>query len=245
MKVDDFFSWDDWDAALFDLDGVLTPTADVHMRAWQQLFVDFLTRRGITDRPYVESDYFDYIDGKPRYDGVRSFLASRGIQLADGDPSDGPELETVCGLGNRKNAFFSAVLSDEGVEPFPGTIQLLDELAERGTKVAVVSSSKNAPAVLEAAGLSSRFEVVVDGNVAAERHLLGKPSPDTFVDAAAQLGVPIERAVVFEDAVSGVEAGRAGNFGLVIGVDRGVGADRLRQSGADLVVADLAELVAS
>ena len=245
MKLDDSFSWDDWDAALFDLDGVLTPTADVHMRAWQQLFVDFLTRRGITDRPYVESDYFDYIDGKPRYDGVRSFLASRGIQLADGDPSDEPELETVCGLGNRKNAFFSAVLSDEGVEPFPGTIQLLDELAERGTKVAVVSSSKNAPAVLEAAGLSSRFEVVVDGNVAAERHLLGKPSPDTFVDAAAQLGVPIERAVVFEDAVSGVEAGRAGNFGLVIGVDRGVGADRLRQSGADLVVADLAELVAS
>ena len=229
MKLDDSFSWDDWDAALFDLDGVLTPTADVHMRAWQQLFVDFLTRRGITDRPYVESDYFDYIDGKPRYDGVRSFLASRGIQLADGDPSDGPELETVCGLGNRKNAFFSAVLSDEGVEPYPGTIQLLDELAERGTKVAVVSSSKNAPAVLEAAGLADRFEVVVDGNVAAERHLLGKPSPDTFVDAAAQLGVPIERAVVFEDAVSGVEAGRAGNFGLVVGVDRGVGADRLRR----------------
>jgi beta-phosphoglucomutase family hydrolase len=245
VKLDDSFSWDDWDAALFDLDGVLTPTADVHMRAWQQLFVDFLTRRGITDRPYVVSDYFDYIDGKPRYDGVRSFLASRGIQLADGDPSDEPELETVCGLGNRKNAFFSAVLSDEGVEPYPGTIQLLDELAERGTKIAVVSSSKNAPAVLEAAGLADRFEVVVDGNVAAERHLLGKPSPDTFVDAAAQLGVPIERAVVFEDAVSGVEAGRAGNFGLVIGVDRGVGADRLRQSGADLVVADLAELVAS
>jgi beta-phosphoglucomutase family hydrolase len=238
-------NWDDYRGALFDLDGVLTPTAEAHMRAWQELFVDFLTKRGIVDQPYVEKDYFDHIDGKPRYDGVRSFLASRGIQLADGDPSDGPELETVCGLGNRKNAFFSAVLSDEGVEPFPGTIQLLDELAERGTKVAVVSSSKNAPAVLEAAGLSSRFEVVVDGNVAAERHLLGKPSPDTFVDAAAQLGVPIERAVVFEDAVSGVEAGRAGNFGLVIGVDRGVGADRLRQSGADLVVADLAELVAS
>ena len=245
MKLDDSFSWDDWDAALFDLDGVLTPTADVHMRAWQQLFVDFLTRRGITDRPYVESDYFDYIDGKPRYDGVRSFLASRNIQLADGDPADAPELETVCGLGNRKNVFFSAVLSDEGVQPYPGSVQLLDELAERGTKIAVVSSSKNAPAVLEAAGLASRFEVVVDGNVAAERNLPGKPSPDTFVDAAAQLGVPIERAVVFEDAVSGVEAGRAGNFGLVIGVDRGVGADRLRESGADLVVADLAELVAS
>ena len=245
MKLDDSITWDDWDAALFDLDGVLTPTADVHMRAWQQLFVDFLTRRGITDRPYVESDYFDYIDGKPRYEGVQSFLASHNIELAYGDPADAPEVETVCGLGNRKNVFFSAVLRDEGVVPYPGSVQLLDALAERGTKVAVVSSSKNAPAVLEAAGLSSRFEVVVDGNVAAERNLPGKPSPDTFVDAAAQLGVPIERAVVFEDAVSGVEAGRAGNFGLVVGVDRGVGAERLRESGADLVVADLAELVAS
>jgi beta-phosphoglucomutase family hydrolase len=238
-----YVNWDDYDAALFDLDGVLTPTAEVHMRAWQALFTDFLTRRGFVDQPYVVDDYFAYIDGKPRYDGVRSFLASRGITLPEGDPSDGPETETVCGLGNRKNEFFSAVLSDEGVLPYPGSVQLLDHLAERGTKVAVVSSSRNAPPVLDAAGIAERFEVVVDGNVAAREHLPGKPAPDTFAYAAEQLRVPRERAVVFEDALSGVAAGRAGNFGLVVGVDRGVGADRLKESGADVVVADLAELV--
>ena len=150
--------------------------------------------------------------------------------------------ETVCGLGNRKNDFFSAVLRDEGVLPYPGSVQLLDHLAERGTKVAVVSSSRNAPPVLEAAGLAERFAVVVDGNVAAREHLPGKPAPDTFAYAAAQLGVPQDRAVVFEDALSGVEAGRAGRFGLVVGVDRGVGAERLIESGADVVVTDLAEL---
>ena len=237
-------NWDDYDAALFDLDGVLTPTAEVHMRAWQALFVDFLTKRGMVGQPYVESDYFNYIDGKPRYDGVRSFLASRGITLAEGDPSDDPATETVCGLGNRKNSFFSAVLHDEGVAPYPGSVQLLDYLADRGTKIAVVSSSRNAPPVLEAAGLAPRFPVVVDGNVAAREQLPGKPSPDTFAYAAKQLGVPKERAVVFEDALSGVAAGRAGGFGLVVGVDRGVGADRLTESGADLVVTDLAELAA-
>jgi beta-phosphoglucomutase family hydrolase len=238
-----YVNWDEFDAALFDLDGVLTPTAEVHMRAWQALFTDFLTKRGFVDQPYVENDYFAYIDGKPRYDGVRSFLASRGITLPDGDPSDSPETETVCGLGNRKNVFFSGVLSDEGVLPYPGSVQLLDHLAERGTKVAVVSSSRNAPPVLEAAGIAERFEVVVDGNVAAREHLPGKPAPDTFAYAAEQLGVPKGRAVVFEDALSGVAAGRAGDFGLVVGVDRGVGADRLLESGADVVVADLAELV--
>ncbi len=214
------------------------------MRAWQQLFIDFLTKRGIT-QPYVESDYFDYIDGKPRYDGVRALLASRSITLAEGDPSDSPETETVCGLGNRKNAFFSAVLAEDGVQPYAGSVQLLDFLEERGIKVAVVSSSRNAPPVLEASGLAPRFEVVVDGNVASERDLPGKPAPDTFVYAAEQLGVSVERAVVFEDALSGVQAGRAGNFGLVVGVDRGVGADRLTEAGADLVVADLAELAGS
>jgi beta-phosphoglucomutase family hydrolase len=237
-------NWHDYDAALFDLDGVLTPTAEVHMRAWRALFTDFLTKRGLVDQPYVESDYFGYIDGKPRYDGVRSFLASRGITLAEGEPSDDPEIETVCGLGNRKNAFFSAVLRDEGVEPYPGSVELLDYLAQRGTRMAVVSSSRNTPPVLEAAGLAARFRVVVDGNVAAREHLSGKPAPDTFAYAAAQLGVPNERAVVVEDALSGVAAGRAGGFGLVVGVDRGVGADRLTDSGADLVVTDLAELVA-
>jgi beta-phosphoglucomutase family hydrolase len=238
-----YVNWDDYDAALFDLDGVLTPTAEVHMRAWQALFTDFLTKRGFVDQPYVVSDYFSYIDGKPRYDGVRSFLASRGITLPDGDPSDDPETETVCGLGNRKNAFFSSVLQDEGVQPYPGSVRLLDHLSERGTRVAVVSSSRNTPPVLEAAGLTERFTVVVDGNVAAREHLAGKPAPDTFAYAAEQLAVPRERAVVFEDALSGVAAGRAGNFGLVVGVDRGVGADQLIGSGADLVVADLAELV--
>lgn len=237
-------NWDDYDAALFDLDGVLTPTAEVHMRAWQALFVDFLTKRGIVDQPYVESDYFNYIDGKPRYDGVRSFLASRGITLPEGELSDDPQTDTVCGLGNRKNVFFSAVLHDEGVAPYPGSVQLLDHLAERGTRLAVVSSSRNTPPVLEAAGLAARFPVVVDGNVAAREHLPGKPSPDTFSYAAKQLGVANERAVVFEDALSGVTAGRAGGFGLVVGVDRGVGADRLIEAGADLVVTDLAELVA-
>ena len=236
--------WNDFDGVLFDLDGVLTPTAEVHMRAWQQLFIDFFTKRGIT-RPYVESDYFDYIDGKPRYDGVRAMLASRSLTLAEGDPSDSPETETVCGLGNRKNVFFSAVLAEDGVQPYPGSVQLLDFLQERGIKVAVVSSSRNAPPVLEASGLAPRFEVVVDGNVAAERDLPGKPAADTFVHAAEQLGVSIERAVVFEDALSGVQAARAGGFGLVVGVDRGVGSDRLTEAGADLVVADLAELAGS
>ncbi len=237
-------NWDDFDAVLFDLDGVLTPTADVHMRAWEQMFSAFLNDRGVQE-PYVDSDYFDYIDGKPRYDGVRSFLASRGIALPDGSPGDEPAAETVCGLGNRKNDAFSAVLRDEGVEPYPGSVAFLDFLATRGTKIAVVSSSRNAPAVLTAAGLRDRFQVIVDGAVATDRGLAGKPSPETFVDAAHQLGVPIERSVVFEDALSGVKAGHDGHFGLVVGVDRGVGPDRLAAAGADLVVSDLAELIPS
>jgi len=235
-------NWDDYSAALFDLDGVLTPTAEVHMRAWRDLFVDFLTKRGIVDQPYTEQDYFDHIDGKPRYDGVRSLLASRGIALAEGDPADGADTETVCGLGNRKNAFFAQVLADEGVQPYPGSVQLLDFLAARGTAVAVVSSSRNARPVLEAAGLLDRFEVVVDGELAAREGLAGKPSGATYVYGAEQVGEPVERTVVFEDALSGVEAGRDGGFGLVVGVDRGAGADRLTAAGADLVVDDLAEL---
>lgn len=236
-------NWEEYDAALFDLDGVLTPTAEVHMRAWQDLFVDYLTRKGLVDQPYVESDYFDHIDGKPRYEGVRAFLASRGLTLPDGDPTDAPDAETVCGLGNRKNEFFAAVLRDDGVDPYPGSVALLDHLAEIGTKVAVVSSSRNAPAVLEAAGLADRFEVVVDGVVAAQQGLAGKPSPETFASAAERLGVPVARAVVIEDALSGVQAGHDGGFGLVVGVDRGVGAQRLTDAGADLVVGDLDELV--
>ncbi|KRE54604.1 HAD family phosphatase [Phycicoccus sp. Soil748] len=235
--------WSDYDAALFDLDGVLTPTAEVHMRAWDVMFNDYLRDRGDGQQPYTDADYFASVDGKPRYDGVRTFLASRGITLPEGTPDDSPEQETVCGLGNRKNAAFSQVLHDEGVTPYPASVVLLDRLAELGVAVAVVSSSRNAPAVLEAAGLADRFEVVVDGQVAAARGLPGKPAPDTFLYAAEQLGVPRERAVVLEDALSGVQAGRAGAFGLVVGVDRGAGAQELSDGGADLVVAELDELV--
>lgn len=232
-----------YDAVLFDLDGVLTPTAEVHMRAWERMFTAFLADRG-DQQPYTDADYFDYVDGKPRYDGVRSFLASRSIDLPEGTPDDPPESETVCGLGNRKNQAFAEVLRTDGVQGYPGSVQLLDELIAQGKQVAVVSSSRNARAVLDAAGLLDRFTVIVDGAVAAERSLPGKPAPDTFAAAAADLGVAVDRAVVVEDALSGVAAGRAGDFGLVVGVDRGVGADRLTDSGADLVVADLGELVA-
>ena len=236
-------NWDPYDAALFDLDGVLTPTAEVHMRAWQQMFSDFLAARGGDAAPYEESDYFTYIDGKPRYEGVRSFLASRRIGLPDGDLSDEPGTQTVCGLGNRKNSLFSAILREEGVTPYPGSIKLLDHLTERGTKIAVVTSSRNAVAVLEAAGLADRFQVVVDGSVADVAGLAGKPFPDTYLHAAVRVGAEVARSVVIEDALSGIEAGHAGDFGLVVGVDRGVGAERLVEAGADIVVSDLAELV--
>jgi beta-phosphoglucomutase family hydrolase len=234
--------WDDYDAALFDLDGVLTPTADVHMLAWRRMFTDYFATHGVTP-PYEDADYFASLDGKPRYDGVRSVLASRGIVLPDGTPEDPPGAQTVCGLGNAKNAMFDALLREEGVAPYPGSVALLDFLARKAVAVAVVSSSRNAPGVLAAAGIADRFAVVVDGAVAAERALPGKPRPDTFAFAAQLLGVPLDRAVVFEDALSGVEAGRAGPFGLVVGVDRGAGREALLAHGADVVVQDLAELV--
>jgi beta-phosphoglucomutase family hydrolase len=234
--------WNEYDAALFDLDGVITPTAEVHMRAWDQMFNDFLRGRGVSE-PYTNADYFTYVDGKPRYDGVRSFLASRDITLPEGDASDAASAETVAGLGNRKNDDFEQILESEGVEPYPGSVALVKALVAQGTKMAIVSSSRNAAAVLTAAGMIDYFPVIVSGKEAGERGLPGKPAPDTFLDAAAQLGVPKERAVVFEDALSGVAAGRAGDFGLVIGVDRGVGADALTENGADVVVDDLAELI--
>lgn len=234
--------WDDFDAALFDLDGVLTPTAEVHMRAWDQMFNDFLTSRGVS-KPYTDDDYFAHVDGRPRYEGVAAMLASRDIDLPHGSPEDASTEQTVCGLGNRKNELFTKVLRRDGISAYAGSLALLDHLAERGVAMAVVSSSKNAPEVLAAAGIADRFPVVVDGAVAAQQGLPGKPRPDTYTYAAEQLGVPSSASVVLEDAVSGVQAGAAGDFGLVVGVDRGAGAQALREHGAEVVVRDLAELI--
>ncbi|MCT9621730.1 HAD family phosphatase [Curtobacterium sp. C2H10] len=228
-------------ALLFDLDGVLTPTADVHMRAWSRLFTPYLAQHGVA--PYTEQDYFAYVDGKPRYDGVRSLLESRGIDLPQGTPDDPPDADTVCGLGNRKNAEFTAELTEHGVEPYPGSLRFLIAAIDAGLSVAVVSSSANAVQVLRTAGILERFPVVVDGLVAREDGLAGKPAPDTYLDAASRFGLTAAQCVVVEDATSGVEAGRNGAFGLVIGVDRGAGADALRAHGADVVVGDLDELV--
>jgi beta-phosphoglucomutase family hydrolase len=238
--------WDTVDAVLFDLDGVLTPTAEIHERAWKSMFDTFLAARadGGAWEPFSADDYLAYVDGKRRVDGVRSFLTSRHITLPEGSIDDAPGDETVNGLGNAKNAAFQQVLRRDGIDPYPGSVRFLDALARRGTKVAVVSSSRNATEVLDAAGLADRFAVVVDGNVAAARQLPGKPAPDTFLAASAELGAGPERAAVIEDAISGVAAGHAGGFALTIGVDRGAGRDALLEHGADLVVDDLDELVA-
>jgi beta-phosphoglucomutase family hydrolase len=232
---------DSFAAFLFDLDGVLTPTADIHHDAWTTMFNEFLLPRGLA--PFTEADYLAYVDGKPRFDGVRSFLASRGITLPEGDTSDPPGDGSVSALGNRKNELFQRLLRDEGIAPFAGSVRFLDHLADRGVKMAVVSSSRNAREVLDASGLAPRFDVVTDGLVASREQIAGKPAPDMFLNAAARLGVPPGNAVVVEDAVSGVAAGRAGNFGLVVGVDRGAGHEALRANGADIVVDDLAELL--
>jgi len=235
--------WTKYDAVLFDLDGVITPTAIVHERAWAKMFNAYLATRTEVAAPYVDADYFAYIDGKPRYDGVRDFLASRDIELPLGTPQDAPSELTICGLGNRKNEVFNEVLSDEGVDAYPGSIQLLDHLAGLHVPLAIVSSSKNAPAVLRAAGLTQRFRTIVDGQVAVQFQIPGKPAPDMFQHAARALGVSDRRSVVVEDAVSGVQAGAAGDFARVVGVDRGAGHDVLMRAGADLVVTDLRELV--
>ncbi len=234
--------WRDYEAVLFDLDGVITPTAEVHMRAWSRMFNDYLRDHEV-DAPYTDDDYFTYVDGRPRYDGVRAFLESRGIRLPEGEPSDPDTAETVCGLGNLKNSAFARLLEEEGVEPYPGSVRLLERLKELGVPMAVVSSSRNAPAVMAAAHVGGYFSEVMHGGIAAERGLAGKPAPDTYQAAAQDLGASIGASVVVEDAVSGVQAGAAGNFGLVIGVDRGVGAEELTRAGADVVVRDLEELL--
>lgn len=236
-----------YDAWLFDLDGVVTRTARVHATAWKRMFDEYLQkvakRDNIPFTPFeIDPDYYQYVDGKPRYDGVVSFLQSRGIALDWGDPSDPPDRETVCGLGNRKNALFNDVLRSEGVEIFPSSVALIQDLIAKGKHVAVVTSSKNCETVLEVADLAHLFEARVDGNVAAAKKLAGKPAPHTFEEAARMLGTTPERAVVFEDAISGVQAGKAGNFGLVVGIARHNDPEELLQNGADIVVRDLGEL---
>ena len=233
------------EACLFDLDGVLTETASVHAAAWKRTFDGYLREReGDGFRPFaLPDDYAAHVDGRLRQDGVRAFLASRGIELPEGTPDDPPEAVTVHGLGNRKNALVQTLIRSEGVRVFGGSVRFLEAVRARGVPTALVSASRNAPAVLAAAGIDGLFDVRVDGAVAAERGLRGKPAPDTFLAAAADLGVEPARGAVFEDALSGVEAGRAGGFGWVVGVDRAGHADALREHGADVVVADLAELL--
>jgi beta-phosphoglucomutase family hydrolase len=238
---------DSFDAVLFDLDGVVTSTAEQHYAAWKDMFDEYLHRRatrlGEPFEPFWRDDYNRHVDGVPRYDGVRNFLASRSIAPDEGDPEDLPTAETVHGLGNRKNDLVNKIIEEQGVTPYPGSVALLHQLRAQGVKTAIVSSSRNCRAVLRAAGITELFDARVDGEVAAELGLPGKPAPDTFLAAAQQLGVSPERAVVIEDALSGVEAGRNGAFGLVIGVDRVGQAQALHEHGADRVVSDLAELV--
>ncbi|MGW4694135.1 HAD family hydrolase [Kitasatospora cineracea] len=235
-------------AFLFDLDGVLTQTAKVHAAAWKDMFDDFLRAEAVrTGGPFVPFDpvgeYDRYVDGRPRLDGTRSFLASRGIELPEGSPDDPPGTRTVNGLSSAKNATVLRMIHEQGVQPYPGSVAYLHRLRELGLPRAVVSSSANCRDVLRAAGIDDLFEVVVDGITAARDHLAGKPAPDTFLAAAAQLGVAPEHAVVFEDALAGVAAGRAGGFGAVVGVNRTGQADALREHGASVVVDDLSELV--
>ena len=237
-----------FDAVLFDLDGVLTSTAKIHSRCWKTMFDDFLGRRAAAGkepfRPFdIGTDYKLYVDGKPRYEGVRSFLASRNISLSEGAPEDLPTADTVCGLGNCKDELVKAAIDRGEVEPYPGSVALVRRLREQGIRTAVVSSSNNCEEVLRAAGMLDLFDTRVDGVVASTLHLRGKPAPDTFLEAARELGVSPARAVVVEDAIAGVQAGRAGGFGLVVGVDREGGGDALRAHGADVVVTDLEELL--
>ncbi|KUI45154.1 hypothetical protein AU197_12995 [Mycobacterium sp. IS-1590] len=235
-------------AALFDLDGVLTDTASVHKKAWKAMFDDFLRRRaeqtGEVFTPFdVQSDYLNYVDGKKREDGVRSFLSSRHIELPEGDPDDPETTETVHGLGTAKNEMFQEILRTDGVEVFEDSRRYLEATAAAQLGIAVVSSSANTREVLELTGLAQFVQYRVDGVVLREENIAGKPAPDSFLRAAELLGVEPEHGAVFEDALSGVAAGRAGRFGVVVGVDRVGQAEALRRNGADIVVSDLAELL--
>ena len=245
MKVD--LTGGHFDAVLFDLDGVLTDTARLHAASWKKMFDGFLRQRadatGELFRPFEMDDYRQYVDGMPRYDGVRDFLKSRAIELPEGSPEDPPDRETVCGLGNRKNEMVTEVIESVGVDAYPGSVALVKYVRKHGLRTAVVSASANCAEVLEQAKIGELFEVRVDGIVLKERHLRGKPEPDSFLEAARQLGVEPGRAVVVEDAISGVQAGHAGAFGLVVGVSRKRDENALAENGADVVVHDLAELI--
>jgi beta-phosphoglucomutase family hydrolase len=230
-------------ACLFDLDGVLTDTASVHRRAWRDTFDPFLAARG--ERPFTDADYADYVDGKPRADGVRDFLASRHILLPEGAAADSTDTESVCGLGNRKNALLLARIDRDGVRVYEGSRRYLQAAAAAGLRRVVVSSSANTAAVLKVTGLDTLVEARVDGTTLSAQHLPGKPAPDSFLAGAALVGVAAAAAAVFEDALAGVAAGRAGGFGYVVGVNR-LGAEHargLREHGAGVVVSDLAELL--
>ena len=237
-----------YDAVLLDLDGVITDTASIHARSWKRMFDEYLRGRSSrTGEPFrafdIATDYKLYVDGKPRYDGVRDFLRSRAIELPEGTPDDPPLHETVCGLGNRKNDLVNEAIANDGVEVYQGTVKWVHGLHDEGFKTAVVTSSQNCDVVLRSAGLGDLFEVRVDGNTIVEQKLTGKPAPDAFLAAARLLGVTPKRSVVVEDAISGVEAGRNGNFGLVIGVARKGNNEELKRHGAHVVVNDLAELL--
>jgi beta-phosphoglucomutase family hydrolase len=233
---------------LFDLDGVLTQTAKVHDAAWKEMFDDFLRQRAQrTGQPFVPfdpvADYDEYVDGKPRADGTRSFLESRGIELPEGSDDDPPDAETIHGLGNRKNILVLRKIREDGVEAYPGSVRYVEAVKAAGLPRAVVSSSANCHDVLVAAHIDDLFDARIDGVVAEREHLRGKPAPDTFLAGARALGLKPTAATVFEDALAGVAAGRAGGFGFVVGVDRVGQAEALKQHGADVVVTDLAQLL--
>ncbi|MCH0561911.1 MULTISPECIES: HAD family phosphatase [unclassified Streptomyces] len=235
-------------ACLFDLDGVLTRTAKVHAAAWKEMFDAYLRERaereGTAFVPFDAIDDYDaYVDGRPRADGVRTFLASRGVRLPEGTPDDPPEAETVTGLGTRKNTLVLRRIREDGVEPYEGSVEFVHAVRKAGLACAVVSSSANCRDVLVAAGIEGLFDERIDGVTARDRALRGKPAPDTYLEAARDLGVEPGAAAVFEDALAGVEAGRAGRFGVVVGVDRVGQAEQLTAHGADIVVRDLAELL--
>ena len=237
-----------YDAVLFDLDGVITDTAGLHAACWKRMFDDYLwnraNQRGEPFKPFdVTTDYLLFVDGKQRFDGVRDFLKSRGIGLPEGSVDDPPAADTVGGLGNRKNDLVNVIIEERGVKAYEGSVKLIRQLRQQGFKIAVVTSSQNCTAVLTAAKLDGLFEVQVDGGIIQAQHLTGKPAPDTFLRAAELLGADARRTVVIEDAISGVQAGRAGKFGLVIGVARKCNDEDLRRNGAHMVINDLVELV--